>query len=61
MLFHATLDLEWGFTCLTCPHYNGNTEESRQGKRPNICLNPEHYTKLVQLNAERLTPNTKNP
>jgi ParB/RepB/Spo0J family partition protein len=48
-----TLDPSWGHACLDCPHYNGNTEESRQGKRPNICLMPTHYAKLVQLFGER--------
>lgn len=41
------LDPAWPYSCLTCPHYNGNTEETRQGKRPNICLNPQHYPVMV--------------
>lgn len=52
----ATLDPAWGYTCLNCPHYKGNTSERQQGKRADICLKPEHYTKLVGLNAARTTP-----
>lgn len=48
-----TLDPEWGYTCLNCPHYNGNTPERQQGKRADICLNPEHYRKLVELQSAR--------
>lgn len=48
------LDATWPYSCLTCPAYNGNTPEMRQGKRPNICLNPTHYEQLVVLNAQRL-------
>jgi hypothetical protein len=59
----ATLDPEWGSTCTkgSCPHWNGNTPGQRQGKRPNICLNADHYTKLVRLNAVRVIANIKNP
>lgn len=42
------LDATWRYSCLTCPHYNGNTPEARQGKRPNICLNPTHYAVMVE-------------
>jgi hypothetical protein len=59
----ATLDPDWGATCAkgSCEYWNGNTPEQRQGKRPNICLNPDHYAKLVRLNAARVNANTKNP
>lgn len=46
------LDPSWPHSCLQCPHYNGNTPEMRQGKRPNICLNPPHYQVMAQLHAE---------
>jgi hypothetical protein len=51
----STLDPEWTYTCTkgSCPYWNGNTPESRQGKRPNICLNPPHYKRLVELNGSR--------
>lgn len=56
-----TLDPAWGYTCTlgSCPHWNGNTPESRQGKRPDICLMPTHYAKLVHLNSARVIANTK--
>jgi hypothetical protein len=58
-----TLDPEWGFTCMkdSCEHWNGHTPEQRQGKRPNICLYPPHYAKLVRLNEARVTAKTENP
>jgi len=54
------LDPSWPHSCLTCPHYNGNTPETRQGKRPNICLNPPHYLVMVTLNAKRLLDEAEN-
>ena len=49
------IDPDWPYSCLTCTHYNGNTPETRQGKRPNICLNPTHYAVMVDLwNASQL-------
>lgn len=52
----ATLDPEWTYTCTkgSCPYWNGNTPENRQGKRPNICLNPPHYTELVRRQGQRM-------
>jgi hypothetical protein len=58
----ATLDPAWGKTCTkgSCQYWNGNTPEQRQGKRVNICLNPDHYAKLVQLSRARsLTPRSQ--
>ena len=52
------LDPDWSYTCLNCPYYNGNTPERHQGKRADICLNPDHYAKLVRLNATRAIANT---
>lgn len=48
-----TLDPNFGFVCLNCPHYNGNTPKQWQGKRADICLYPDHYQKLVRLSAAR--------
>jgi hypothetical protein len=55
----ATLHPEWGATCFQCEHYNGNTPERHQGKRADICLNPNHYWDLVRLNEARLSGTTK--
>lgn len=46
-------------SCLLCPHYNGNTPKQWQGKRADICLNPDCYQKKVGLNAERKLAATK--
>lgn len=58
-----TLDPEWGKTCTkdSCEYWNGNTPEQRQGKRPNICLYPPHYAKLVRLNEAREFAKARNP
>lgn len=53
------IDPSWPYSCLTCPHYNGNTPERRQGKRSDICLNPPHYRELVRLYEIRVGARTK--
>ena len=53
------IDPSWPYSCLTCPHYNGNTPERRQGKRSDICLKAPHYWELVRLNEVRMSAKTK--
>jgi hypothetical protein len=36
-----------------------NTPERQQGKRSDICLKPDHYTKLVQLHEARVRATPK--
>ena len=57
----VTLDPAWRYTCTkgSCPYWNGNTREKRQGKRADICLNPPHYRELVRLNEVRISAKTK--
>lgn len=57
-----SLDPEWRYTCTkgSCPDWNGNTPQQWQGKRADICLNPDHYAKLVRLNEARVRRRTKD-
>jgi len=53
------IDPSWPHSCLTCPHFNGNTPERRQGKRSDICLNPPHYKEQERLYEMRVSAKTK--
>lgn len=43
------IDPAWGKACVDCPHYNGNTAATGQGKRAAICLNPAHFAVVTEL------------
>lgn len=47
------IDPDWPHSCRQCPHFGGNTPGSQQGKRTDVCLNPPHYERLVQIAAQR--------